>query len=491
MLAATFITKGGSFGAQIVLGWILLKEDFGVYAIAISVSSLVQVLKDGGTRKIIVQKGERRFGRLCPAVFWMALGFNLLTALTLLFIAMPVARIYEEPLLIPILIVLASATVLGTPDTMFRAWLSVQLRFRDLARLQTIIGLVRSLSMILLAVSGAGVMSFAWPALIAAISGWLIGRWMCGPLPIWGSIRFRLWPILLHSSVWMFVGSGALMMLRQGPYMILGLNHEAALIGVYFFAFQLLLQINQLIATNFQSVLLPALSTIGHQTKRHAHAVVRSSGALAFIGSAFAMGVCVGIGDVVRVVWGDKWVDAIPAIQWMGLFFPFRMLQSIFEPAMISRGLYRKWAMLVILQSVVVFCATMIASLCFLSAADFAMVIGAGFFVSMILAGSIGAKMIGVKPIALAGATLPTWFIGAVLYACTLYARNLLEWNTSQSTILMLMHGILSGGVFVAMYIVVLRLLIPNTLVGMLDMIPRRYSVYFERLLKLQLNTRL
>ncbi len=486
MLLSTFVAKGGSFAAQIVLGWLLLKEDFGIYAIALGVTSLVQVLKDGGTRKIIIQKGVRRFDRLCPAVFWMASGFNAVTALVLLAAAVPIAQLYEEPQLVPMLIVLAGATLVGTPDTMYRAWLSVQLRFKDLAKIQTMLGLIRSISMILFAVSGAGVMSFAWPALIMVLSGWILGRWMCGSLPIWGAIRLRLWPILLYSSAWMFVGSAALMMLRQGPYMILGLYHDPALVGVYFFAFQLLLQINQVIALNFQSVLLPSLSAIGHHVQRHANAVVRASGSLTLVGTLIAMGVCVGIGDMIRLLWGEKWVDAIPAVQWMGLFFPFRMLQSIFEPTLISRGLYRKWALLVVVQAVVVLVATIIATTHFSSAGGFAMVIGIGFVVSMLLAGSLGMRMVGVSFSRMAKAVLPVWAIGGMLFAGILLLRQRIGWNTSAPPPELIARGLISSTAFILGYTATLRILNPGALELVLNTIPKRFSTKARRALLLK-----
>ena len=54
--------------------------------------------------------------------------------------------------------------------------------------------------------------------------------------------------------------------------------------------------------------------------------------------TGFAMGLSVGLGDLIRFVWGDKWVAAIPAVIRMGLFFPARMLLNVFEPVLQSKG---------------------------------------------------------------------------------------------------------------------------------------------------------
>lgn len=472
MMVSTFIAKVASFASQIVLGWVLLKEDFGIYAIAISIASLVQILKDGGTRKIIMQRGAKRFERLCPAVFWMSTGFNTLTALILAGLAYPAALLYHEPRLTVMLLILSLSSLIGTPDTMYRAWLSAQLRFREQARILTMQGLVRSSSMIALALLGADATSFVWPMVLVSIVGWAYGFKICGPLPIRGPIRFRIWPALFNASLWLFVGSSALLMLKQGPYMILGLNHDAAVVGVYFFAFQLLIQINQMVALNFQAVLLPTLSALQRNLKRHANAVLRTSEALIVASTLIALTMSVGIYDVVQLIWGEKWIEAVPAIYWMGLFFPFRMFQSVFEPALLSRGMYRPWAWLMCLQAVIVLTATLVATFFMDTPGEFALAIGIGFMVSMVAATWIGMRRLGVNLVELLRRTLPAYLLGASLYGAMLYLRYALGLNSPRPAFELIVQCVLLCGVYGAAYVVFLRIFIPRALHSVCEALP-------------------
>ena len=62
MLWATFGTlasKFASLAAQLVLGWVLSKEDFALYAIAISWSTIVLALRNGGTQRLLIQQGSK------------------------------------------------------------------------------------------------------------------------------------------------------------------------------------------------------------------------------------------------------------------------------------------------------------------------------------------------------------------------------------------------------------------------------------------------
>lgn len=476
MLLSTLINKGGMFFAQIVLGWILIDKDFGLYAIAISVSSLVQVFRDGGTRKIVTQRGERHFHRLSPSVFWMATAFNVGASLVLAGLAYPAARLYGEPQLVGMLLILSLSCLVGTPETMYRAWLSVHLRFRALAKLQTANGLIRSGSMVVLALAGAGAQSFVWPAVIATVGGWIMGRVLCGPLTISGRVRVRLWKILFNASLWLIIGSGAMIMTRQGPYMILGYYHDTAVVGIYFFAFQLLMQLNQFLSVNIQAVLMPTLSSVQRHAKRHSDAVMRSCQVMTVLSVGFAMGLSVGMGDLVRFIWGDKWVEAIPAVYWMGLFFPSRMLLNVFEPAMQSRGRYKDWALISVIQSVVIAITTLLIAQYMHTPGEFALGIGGSFLVTLLMVWAMGLPRIGVSLWGTSRACLPLYMLGSLVYAGVLYGRFELGFETSHSRPMLAMQGIISGIVFVMSFTLLARIFFASALSSTLSAIPARFA---------------
>lgn len=485
MLLSSLVNKGGMFLAQIVLGWLLIDKDFGLYAIAISVSSLVQVFRDGGTRKIVTQRGERHFHRLCPSVFWMATAFNVGAALVLAGLAYPASKIYGEPQLVGMLLILSLSCLVGTPETMYRAWLSVQQRFRSLAKLQAVNGLIRSSSMVLLALFGAGAQSFVWPAVIATLGGWIMGRVLCGPMPISGRVRVRLWRILFNASLWLIIGSGAMIMTRQGPYMILGYYHDTAVVGIYFFAFQLLMQLNQFLSVNIQAVLMPTLSSVQRNTKRHSEAVMRSCQVMTVLSVGFAMGMSIGMGDLIRFIWGDKWIEAIPAVYWMGLFFPSRMLLNVFEPAMQSRGRYKDWALISVLQSIVIAVTTLLIAQYMETPGEFALGIGASLLVTLLLVWALGLPRIGVSVIGTCRMCLPVYLLGSLVYIALLFARFELGFEASHGRLALAMQGVVSGLAFVLIFTLLARVFFASALSSTLNAIPARFARPCLRALRL------
>lgn len=58
MLFISGIGKFASLLSQLVLDCLLTKEDFGLYALALSLSSTAYLRRNGGAQQILVQKGD-------------------------------------------------------------------------------------------------------------------------------------------------------------------------------------------------------------------------------------------------------------------------------------------------------------------------------------------------------------------------------------------------------------------------------------------------
>lgn len=69
------VGKGASLFAQLILGWLLSKEDFALYAIAISWSTIVMALRNGGTQRLLIQQGTK-YADLAVMYLKFALLFN-------------------------------------------------------------------------------------------------------------------------------------------------------------------------------------------------------------------------------------------------------------------------------------------------------------------------------------------------------------------------------------------------------------------------------
>src|ERR1043166_4130304 len=93
--ASTLASKLASLGAQLVLGWALSAEDFALYAIAISWSTIVLALRNAGTHRFLIQKGSSydEFASIC---FKIAMLFNGVGFVLLALAAPTLSHLYES-----------------------------------------------------------------------------------------------------------------------------------------------------------------------------------------------------------------------------------------------------------------------------------------------------------------------------------------------------------------------------------------------------------
>ncbi len=473
MLIAAMATKGASFVSQIILGNTLIQEDFGIYALAAGVTVFVSVIRDGGARKVLVQKGVRRFDKLVCPVFWLAFCFNLLSA-GLLIIAGPVAAsIYDEPALTQILLVIAIGIAVSTPGMIYRSKLAAELRYRELARLRMITEICRNLSLIAFALLGFGAMSFAWPFVVIPFIEWGVGVWMCGSMKLFRSPRIRLWPKLFGVSYWMLVSALALSVVNMGPYAIVGYFVPPAVLGVYFFSSQLVLQIHNILAVNLQDVLLPALSSLNSSRARQGAAVIRTLRMLSFASSLAAFGVATIAVEVERIFWADKWLDAIPAIQWMCVFVPFRMLQSVIEPSLVSRSNYKLNAQLMIIRAVILAGFSVVAGVWFTEPWQFAAIVGGAYAISILVVGPIVCRVLGISWWKCVGGFFPSWVLGAACFAAVLWMKSLVQIDFN-SRIELLAMLLASGAAYTVLFALVSRIFLVSVLNEILNFLPPR-----------------
>ncbi len=349
LMVATVVVKAASLVNIAILGIFLEDTDFGVFGTAIGVAALVNVLRDGGVRRILIQKGIHRYDGLIGPVYAWTLMLNLLAAAILCSLGPVLARVHGNSEYVMVMVTLGLAAAIYGPAMIYRAKLSMQFRYKAVAAMNASSSIVRFAAMAALAIGGAGPLSFTWSLVIMAAFEWLYGLYLTRDPLLRFEPKTRLWPAIWARSKWLLLGAMALALLRQGDYLILGFLLSEKVMGLYVFAYMIGDQVKSLLVSNLQQVLMPTLSAFQHDTKRHVASIMRISGALTLVASGFAGGIVVTIDPLQRIIWQDRWADAVPAIQALTICFSLRLLAAIQETALSSTGRYRLqfWALLV------------------------------------------------------------------------------------------------------------------------------------------------
>ena len=329
MLFSTFGIKTVTFGSQLILAWKLSHTDFGVVALAYSVTAVTAVLQRSGLREILVQRSPR-FTEYANTAFWLSLVIGSCVAVLTLCAAPLAVFLYKEPALLGILCILAFGELLLSLQSVPGAKLQADLRFRDVSLINLFEGASIGLLTILFALTGFKAYSIVLPIPIVQTTSLLIQLKLSGFRPK----RGFSWPICreMTASSALLLGAALLYAFNmQGANIVLGLFHGAAVVGVFFFAYNLCNQVVGLLTNNLYSVLLPTLSALQHDIKHQTEVFLRVTKVVNWMGMFLCFLIASVADPLVRAMYGEKWVEAIPCLQVLsvGMTLSFSFALSI------------------------------------------------------------------------------------------------------------------------------------------------------------------
>ena len=351
-----------SFLAQIGLGWLLAKEDFGLYAIAVSVSAFAQALKDGGVRLLLIQRGLESFDNIVSSAFWLALASNLVAGVILGATAPIIADVYQQPQLVVILLFFAISLPLSTVASVLSAQLTLELRFRTIAKIEIVSALLRYSLIIGLAAAGMGALSFVIPLIAVAIYEGVANQRATHQQPWHKWPHPPTWLPLLRQAKWILVGTLAAAIIGQMDYLVLGLMAPVATVGIYFFAYQLSFQVINLLRLSIDKVLTPAFNRFRQSIDLRDRALIQLSRGVATVGPCFLLLMAVAISPLESILWRGRWEVAVGSIQIFSFILPIELLgQSAVSP-LLSAGKFKFWSGLMAVRGVGLGFATVLAA---------------------------------------------------------------------------------------------------------------------------------
>ena len=300
-----------------ILARLLTPSDFGLIAMVAVFSNFVSVFANFGLSSAIIQKKEISDETL-SSTFWINVGLGALLTLALAASAPLIAAFYSEPRLIPLVVFISTTFFIASFGSVQTALLTKSMNFKALAVINVCaVGITGSIS-VFLAFSGYGVWSLAWSMvlnpLISVVFTWIYSRWVphfsFGLQHVKGLLGFGA-----NLTGFSFVNYFA----RNADNFLIGRFLGAAPLGFYNIAYNLLLFPLNNISSVIGNVMFPALSIIQHDKQMVREAYVTSNRYIAVVSFPLMTWLLVAAPQVIRVVFGPKWVSAIVLVQILAL----------------------------------------------------------------------------------------------------------------------------------------------------------------------------
>ncbi len=305
------------FGSVVVMSRLLSPADFGLLAMAAPIYGLALIFQDMGLGHATVQST-----RVTPAesnaLFWLNVAAGLALALPLLLLAPLVGWFYGDERVASLTRGFAALIVIVALGAQHTALLTRMMRFHFLAGLDTISMLAGFLGGALLALAfhtyWALYASYAISAAVSVVGAW-IGAGFVPGWPRWeaGARQMvRLGAGFTSFNLFNFI-------VRNVDNILIGRVWGDAALGLYDRAYRFLLfpliQINIPLAR----VMLPTLARLRTDAPRYRIAYLQAVNQLLLVtqpGIVFAIATA----DIlIPILLGQKWTEAAPIFQWMGL----------------------------------------------------------------------------------------------------------------------------------------------------------------------------
>lgn len=474
------VAKVAAFATNIVLAWLLSPHDFGVYGAAIAISAVVTILRDGGVRELIVQRGAAQYAALSGPVFWYGLAVSAAAAVVLAAAAPFVAAAYHMPDLAAPLVIIAISLPLGVPGSVLRSKLRVDLRFGTVGNIQLISSLLRYGSTVLFALMGAGVLSFVLPLIVMALYEWAAGVAATGENVLRGAVRLDRWPEIFHATKWLIVGSFAFMMVEQGDYLIAGLFVDERTLGFYFFGAQLLFQTcYSMLSYTAQLVLLPSLVRLVDEPERKRQAALRFFNALMLVASPAALGLAVTAPALFQALLAPEWMAAVLPLQLLAVFYPLRCTVGLTWSILLAQNRFKRMAGYMIVEGVLLMIAATVAAAVWRTPEAIAAAVGSSLAITRLAVCTLTFRGLRANANQILGACLSAWTLAFAAAAITLAVARAVPFDSP------IVRLVAHGTVFCAAYAALCRVLIARQLLDALVVAPARLQPLLARLMLL------
>lgn len=322
--------------AFVLLSRLLPPSAFGVLALANIYLLAVLLLVEHGVSQAIVQR-EQLEGYHLDAGFGLSVVLAASLMLLTIGLAAPLAGLFREPLLEPVLRWLSPTILLSGLRATQIAILQRQLRFRELAVRSTVSETFGGVIGVGMAAAGLGVWSLVGQALTRGAVGvivlWSVSGWRPRPVVRIGPAReivsFGL-PVLFDRLVALAMG--------KGDDLAIGLALGTTALGHYSVGYRVLTYLTMLIAGTVQPVALTILSRLQADPARFRRAFLTIVHYLCLGGFPVFVGVAFVAPYAVPLALGPDWSMAIPVIQILSLAGAVKLAGLPTSTALVAAG---------------------------------------------------------------------------------------------------------------------------------------------------------
>ncbi|AEB83125.1 oligosaccharide flippase family protein [Alicycliphilus denitrificans] len=325
-----------NFVLSIVLARLLTPQDIGIFSMSAVLMAVAHVFRDFGVTAFIKREKE-----LTTETLRNALGVLLITSwsvATIMFFSAPYwAHFFHEARVVPAVQVLALGFVFIPLGAIPMAILSREMAVEKSALITAVTSAVYFGASVMLALADFGPMTMAWANLVNIITTGAMARWVVDrPLPWLPSFR------QLHDIVHFGLGNLLTALLKAAdnalPDILLGRWMTPAAVGLFSRANSTVNMVGTALLPTVNFFALPYMAKVHHTHGPVAGEYLRASSLINALMLPALAAIAVLAHDIVSLLYGRAWLEAVPAIPWLCLSYAISSLFTLSAPALTGVG---------------------------------------------------------------------------------------------------------------------------------------------------------
>jgi lipopolysaccharide exporter len=355
---STLILRLGTFAVGIVLARILTPEQFGVFAVALTVQAVLITLADLGLSADLIRTSHPE--RIAPTVATFGLVAGTVMTAGMALSGHAVADLLGSPQAGNVIVVLSFTLLLGGAGLVPYAMLQRRFQQKRLFLISVIDFVFGTTITLLLLWNGWGVLALAVGRVSAQAVTLVLQFALSGERPRYGLDRRVVRPVLAYGLPIAAANLLSWALLNIDNVVIARISGPVAL-GFYFLAFNISSWPMTALGQIVRSVALPTFSrTLASRNDPSLATATALTGAVAVPAGAF---LALLSGPLIMVVYGGKWAAAAPVLAALGLFGALRAIFDVIVSYLLARGASRAVLRIQVLWFILLVPATVAATL--------------------------------------------------------------------------------------------------------------------------------
>ena len=329
-------TRAAALVKIAILARILTPHDFGLFGIAALALGFFETLTETGVNQAVIHS-DKKTGELMDSAWVVAIIRGFLISILILAASWPVAEFFRDPEVLPLIWLIAVIPLVkGFINPMVVEFLK-ELKFGKELKFRSILVLVDAAAAIAAGLIFKSALSLVLALLAAGAAEVLMSFWWFKIRP-----RFKLQPGYLREILgygkWVTLSgvlswaAGEIDDLATGRWFGIGT------LGVYQQAYKIsTLPVTEVSGTVNQ-VAFPVLAKVKGDKNRFWKIFWGGIGGIGVIGGIGGVILWVFPTQVVTILLGKQWLEAVPLIRYLAVFGVIRSLESGLQPAFLATG---------------------------------------------------------------------------------------------------------------------------------------------------------